>query len=198
MLILLPLYFQIVRGASPLETGLLMIPQGLGAALAMPIAGALTDAIGARRVVSAGVVVALLGVIAYTQLAADTPYWYLAVALFVVGLGLGATIMPSMSAAYAGLRHEQMPRATSAINAIQRIAASLGTALLAVVLQRAIRSELPGFHGGLAEAGAAAATDPAHTPAALANAFGTTFWVAFALTAAALVPALLLPTKIRT
>src|ERR671936_1024608 len=81
MLILLPLYFQIVRGASPLETGLLMVPQGLGAALAMPIAGALTDKVGARRVVPAGVLVALIGVVAYTQVAADSPYWYLAGAL---------------------------------------------------------------------------------------------------------------------
>jgi EmrB/QacA subfamily drug resistance transporter len=194
MLILLPLYFQIVRGASPLKTGVLMVPQGLGAALAMPIAGALTDKVGARRVVPAGVLVALAGVVAYTQIAADTAYWYLAGALFVIGLGLGATIMPSMGAAYAGLTHAQMPRATSAINAIQRIAASLGTALLAVVLQRAIRSELHGFHGGLAQAGVLAARDP-HAPPALASAFGTTFWVALVLTFAALAPALLLPRR---
>jgi EmrB/QacA subfamily drug resistance transporter len=198
MLILLPLYFQIVRGASPLKTGLLMIPQGLGAAFAMPIAGSLTDKIGAKRVVSAGVVIALVGVVAYTQIAEDTAYWYLAGALFVVGLGLGSTIMPSMGAAYAGLTHAQMPRATSAINAIQRIAGSLGTALLAVVLQRAIHSELPGFHGGLAQAGRLAARNPKHTTPALANAFGTTFWVALALTVVALVPALLLPSEIRT
>ena len=195
MLILLPLYFQIVRGASPLETGLLMIPQGVGAALAMPVAGALTDRIGARRVVSAGVLVALVGVVAYTQIGADTSYWYLAGALFVIGLGLGSTIMPSMGAAYAGLTHAQMPRATSAINAIQRIAGSLGTALLAVVLQRTIRGELPGFRGGLGQAGALAARDP-QAPPALASAFGTTFWVALVLTVAALVPALLLPRKI--
>jgi EmrB/QacA subfamily drug resistance transporter len=197
MLILLPLYFQIVRGASPLKTGLLMIPQGLGAALAMPLAGILTDRIGARRVVPAGVVIALVGVVAYTQITEDTPYWYLAGALFVIGLGLGATIMPSMGAAYAQLTHAEMPRATSAINVIQRLAGSLGTALLAVVLQRAIASELPSFHGGLAQAGALAARDPAHATPALASAFGTTFWVALALTAVALAPALALPTARR-
>src|ERR671934_349892 len=107
-------------------------------------------------------------------MAADSPYWYLAAALFVIGLGLGATIMPSMGAAYAGLTHAQMPRATSAINAIQRIAGSLGTALLAVVLQRAIKSELPSFHGGLAEAGAASARAPERTPAAPAGALRDT------------------------
>ena len=59
--LLLPLYFEIVRGRTPLETGLLLIPQGLGAALAMPVAGSLTDRIGARPVVVTGVGLALAG-----------------------------------------------------------------------------------------------------------------------------------------
>jgi EmrB/QacA subfamily drug resistance transporter len=193
--LLLPLYFQIVRGRSPIETGLLLVPQGLGAAIVMPIAGILTDRIGARLVVAGGVVVALVGTGAYTQIAADSPYWYLAAALFAIGAGLGATITPSMAVAYQTLEREAIPRATSAISTIQRIAASLGTALLAVVLQREMRSELPGFHGGLAQASALAAAAPERVTPALANAFGTTFWVAFALTALALVPALLLPAR---
>src|SRR5215470_10138679 len=53
--LLLPLYFEIVRGRTPLETGLLLVPQGLGAALAMPAAGSLTDRIGARPVVVTGI-----------------------------------------------------------------------------------------------------------------------------------------------
>jgi MFS family permease len=195
--LLLPLYFQIVRGRSPLETGLLLIPQGLGAACAMPIAGALTDKIGARRVVPAGVVLALIGTAAYTQIAANTPFWYLLAALFAIGAGLGSTITPSMAVAYQGLSHEAVPRATSAINVIQRIAGSLGTALLAVVLQRSITAQLPGFHGDLAQASALAAVNPARAMPALAHAFGATYWVAFGLTALALIPALLLPNRQR-
>ncbi len=94
--LLLPLYYEIVRGRTPLQTGLLLIPQGLGAALAMPAAGALTDRIGARRVVSCGVIVSLAGTAAYTQITAATPYWYLAGALLLIGAGLGATIMPAL------------------------------------------------------------------------------------------------------
>ena len=191
--LLLPLYFQIVRGTTPLETGLLLIPQGLGAAIAMPIAGALTDRIGARRVVPAGVVLALAGTAAYTQISATTAYWYLAAALLLIGAGLGATITPSMAVAYQTLERAEVPRATSAISAIQRIAGSLGTALLAVGLQRAMKAELPGFDGGLAEASALAARAPARFAPPLAHAFGTTFWIAFGLTALGLVVALLLP-----
>jgi EmrB/QacA subfamily drug resistance transporter len=192
-LILLPLYFQIVRGESPLATGLLLVPQGLGAALAMPIAGRLTDEIGARVVIPFGVVLALVGTAAYTQVGADTSYLFLAGALFVIGLGLGSTIVPSMAVAYQAVPREAVAQATSTINVIQRIAGSVGTALLAVVLQRAIATKVPGLDGGL---GALAALSPegrSQAAPALADAFGTTFWVAFCLVAGALLPALLLP-----
>lgn len=195
--LLLPLYLQIVRGRDPLETGLLLIPQGLGAACAMPIAGVLTDRVGARRVVIAGVCLGLLGTGAYTQIATNSPYWYLAGALFAIGAGLGATITPSMAVGYQAVTGKDIPRATSALNVIQRVAGSLGTTLLAVVLQRSIDAEIPTFHGGLAQAGALARLDPSRTLPALTHAFGTTFWVALGLTAAALVPALLLPSAVR-
>jgi EmrB/QacA subfamily drug resistance transporter len=192
-LILLPLYFQLVRGESPLATGLLLMPQGIGAALAMPLAGRLTDEIGARVVIPAGTLIALAGTVAYTQVGADTSYLFLAGALFVIGLGLGSTIVPSMAVAYQTVPREAVAQATSAINVIQRIAASVGTALLAIVLQRTIAANLPGFDGGVAELAGLPERGRTHVAPALADAFGATFWVAFALVLTALVPALLLP-----
>jgi EmrB/QacA subfamily drug resistance transporter len=193
--LLLPLYFQIVRDRTPLETGLLLIPQGLGAAIAISIAGSLTDKLGARRVVPVGVALATAGTLAYTRIAVDTPYWDLAGALLFIGAGLGATITPSMAAAFQGLERSQMAMATSTINVVQRIAGSLGTALLAVVLQRTIQDNLDGFHGGIGQAAALAARDPAYAASAIADAFGTTFWVTAALTVAAFIPAALLPRR---
>jgi EmrB/QacA subfamily drug resistance transporter len=189
-LILLPLYYVVVRGETPLATGLLLVPQGLGAALAMPVAGRLTDRVGARRVIPTGLVLALGGTLAYTQVGASTSYAFLAAALFLVGLGLGATVMPSMAVAYASVAREQAGQATSAINVIQRIAASVGTALLAVVLQRRIAAH--GLQGGLSVLGGSA-----RDAEALAAAFGETFWVAAALGAAALGAALFLPRSAR-
>ena len=187
-LILLPLYYQVVRGESPLATGLLLVPQGVGAAVAMPIAGRLTDEIGARAVIPAGIVLALAGTAAYTQVGADTSYLFLSGALFLIGLGLGSTIVPAMGVAYQSVPREAVPQATSSINVIQRIAGSVGTALLAVVLQRSIASSL-----GIRSLGALPRDGRTHAAPALADAFGTTFWVAFGLVAAALLPALLLP-----
>jgi MFS family permease len=192
-LILLPLYYQLVRQESPLDVGLLLIPQGLGAAVAMPIAGRLTDKLGARLVVSAGLIVAVLGTLAYTGVGAETSYAYLAAALFVLGLGIGSTNMPSMAAAFQTLAREETPRATSALNAIQRIAGAIGTALLAIVLQRAIAGGIPDLHGGIAGLARLSAQQREAVAPQLADAFATTFWVAVGLIAAAVLPALLLP-----
>jgi len=109
----------------------------------------------------------------------------------VIGLGLGGTIVPAMAAAYQTVSAESVAQATSTINVIQRIAGSVGTALLAVVLQRSIAFNLPGLDGGIGAL--AQESGRAHAAPVLADAFGTAFWVAFALVAAALVPAFLLP-----
>ena len=55
-MLLLPLYLQVVRGESAMDTGLLLAPQGFGAMLAMPIAGRLTDRTGVGRIVPVGLV----------------------------------------------------------------------------------------------------------------------------------------------
>jgi EmrB/QacA subfamily drug resistance transporter len=187
-LVLLPLYYQLVRHETPLATGLLLIPQGIGAALAMPVAGRLTDELGARVVVPVGMALAALGVLVFTQVGADTSYVLLSGALLLIGAGLGATIMPAMAVAFASVSREAIPRATAALNAIQRIAGAVGTAVFAIVLQRNIEASVPGADGidGLAAAGAQ-----------VADAFGSTFWLAAALIAVAFVPALLLPRRAR-
>ncbi|MFC4056581.1 DHA2 family efflux MFS transporter permease subunit [Actinomadura syzygii] len=193
VLVLLPLYWQVVRGHGPLATGLLLVPQALGAAVAMPLAGRVTDRVGAGVVVPAGVVLGLAGTAAYTQIHADTSPILLAAALFVIGLGLGATIMPSMAAAYQALPPALIPRATSALNTLQRMGASVGTAALAVILQHEITARSP----GLAGSALAPLPDPARVAVAplLAQAFGHAFWVALIIGAVALVPALLLPRR---
>ncbi len=194
-LILLPLYYELVRDESPLDVGLLLVPQGVGAALAMPFAGWLTDRIGARLVVTTGIAVALVGILAYTQIGPGTSYTYLAAALLVLGLGIGSTVAPSMAALYQTLSREETPRATSALNVIQRAGGAIGTAIFAIVLQRAIAGNLPGVHDGTQQLAALPPARHTDVAPALADAFGTTFWIAAGLIAATLLPALLLPRR---
>lgn len=187
-LLLLPLYFQIARGQSPLDAGLLMAPQGIGAALVMPFSGRLTDRVGGGRVAVAGLIFLIVGTLPFTMLEPDTPYALLAGALVVRGIGLGAAMMPAMAAAYATLEHDQVPRATSALNVIQRIGGSIGTALLAVVLHAQLSDR---FGGGIESVGAPGQVPP-DAAVQLSDAFSSTYWWALGLAAVALIPALVL------
>jgi EmrB/QacA subfamily drug resistance transporter len=191
-MIVLPLYFQIARGQSALTAGLLMAPQGVGAALAMPLAGRLTDRVGGGRVALVGLVVMTLGTLPLVGIGPHTSYAPLAVLLVVRGLGVGGAMMPAMAAAYAVLSPAEVPRATGALNVIQRVGGSVGTAVLAVVLQHQIT-----HHVGLAGEGTGTlrvlpASLRARVAEPLAHAFATTFWWAVGASLLALVPAVVL------
>jgi EmrB/QacA subfamily drug resistance transporter len=192
VMLLLPLYYQIDRGLSALQAGLLIAPQGLGAAVAMRLSGPLTDRSGGGPVVIAGLLILGLGTLPFTEVGADTSYWVLAAAVFVRGIGLGFTMMPAIASAYALLERGEVPRATPMLNVLQRVGGSIGVALLAVVLEHQIRSAL----GGLAPSGASVHSLPTAARARLAepiaHAFAQTYWWALALTVVALVPAFVL------
>jgi EmrB/QacA subfamily drug resistance transporter len=197
-MLLLPLYLQQVRGESALTTGLLLAPQGLGAMIAMPLAGLLTDRTGVGRIVPCGLALVATSFLGLTQLTAHTPYPRLSVLLFVMGAGMGFTMMPVFSGAMQTLRKASIARASTSLNIIQQVGASIGTAVMVVILTAAISSRIPG--AGSAFGGSAA---PANVPKAvqdrlnelLAASFGQTFWWAFGLVAIAFVVALVLLPK---
>ena len=193
-MILLPLYYQVVRGESALVAGLLLAPQGVGAMLTMPLGGRLTDRIGAGTVVPIGMAVFLLGTVAYTQLGPASGYWWLALSLMVRGLGMGWAMMPLMAAAYANLTRTLVPRATTTLNILMRVGGSFGTALVAVVLQRQVSQRLPHLSGILSSVSTSAAVRmPEAVARQLSDSFGYTFWVVVVMTAVGLGSALLLP-----
>jgi EmrB/QacA subfamily drug resistance transporter len=192
-LILLPLYLQVDRGQSTLATGLLLAPQGLGAALTMPISGRLTDRIGGGPVALFGLLVMTVATIGLTRLTAQTPFTQTSAILLVRGVGLGCAMMPSMAAAYATVSREAVPRATTLLNVLQRVGGSIGTALLAVVLEGQLRHSVPN-----ASSFATGALQPlpesvrVRVAEPIAHAFTHTFWWAVALTAVAVLPAVVL------
>jgi EmrB/QacA subfamily drug resistance transporter len=192
-MIIMPLYYQVGRGESALIAGLLMAPQGLGAALAMPFAGRLADRVGGGHVAVVGLLIATVGTLPFVFITGHSSYWLLGGILVLRGVGIGGTMMPAMAAAFATLEHSQVPRATSALNVLQRVGGSIGTCVLAVVLQHEIRSALSGAAGA---GGGVAARLPEQVrervAEPLASAFATTFWWALASTVAALVPAIVL------
>jgi EmrB/QacA subfamily drug resistance transporter len=194
LMVLLPLYFQLVRGDSPLRAGVLLAPLGLGAMLTLPIAGRLTDRVGSRRLAMIGVAVVLLGMLTYTRLDATTGNALLIGTLFVIGLGHGMMMPSVMSAMYLGLPKTAIPTATTTFNILSRVGSSFGIAMLAVVLQSLIRADIPGAGNSLAAA--AKIRDP-RAVELLAGAFGASVWWAMAFGAAAFLIALTLPGRSR-
>ena len=171
-MILVPLYYQEVRGQSVVNTGLLTGPQGIGALIAMPIASRLTQRFGGGRVALVGVSVLCLSTLPFTTIGANTSIVAISLVLVVRGLSIGLCFMPAMSAAFSAMRPEQISDATPQINALQRTGGAIGTAVLAVVLQRT--------------------AGHAHTPEQLAGAFNTAYWWALGIAALTLIPCLML------
>jgi EmrB/QacA subfamily drug resistance transporter len=174
-MILLPLYYQQVRHESVLDTGLLIAPQGLGAALAMPISGRLTDRIGGGPLAVFGVILTTLTTIPFGLIDAHTSLESISFWMFLRGIGIGFAFMPAMAAAFAALKPSELSDATPQMNILQRVGGSIGTAVLAVVLQRALIDA----HHPLTASGAA-------------GAYSVAFWWSLGITAVAIVPSIVL------
>lgn len=197
-MLVLPTYFVLVRGESALQAGLLLAPQGLGAMLTMPLGGKLADKIGPGKIVLPGIFVILAGLAVFTQVGADTPYLVLMAGLFVIGLGMGATMMPINAAALQTLTQRSVARASTAMNIVQQAAGGIGAAVMSIILA----SLLAGKFGVSTSEGQLAATALLMNPrthdvaaGAAADAFASTFLWALVLIAVCLIPALFLPKK---
>jgi EmrB/QacA subfamily drug resistance transporter len=171
-MILVPLYYQEVRGESVINTGLLTGPQGIGALIAMPLASRLTQRFSGGRVALGGISLLCVSTLPFTFIGAHTSIVAISLVLVVRGLSIGLCFMPAMSAAFSAMRPEQISDATPQITVLQRTGGAIGTAVLAVVLQRA---------------GAGA-----HSPAELASAFDTAYWWALGIAALSLIPCVVL------
>ncbi|AGL19890.1 DHA2 family efflux MFS transporter permease subunit [Actinoplanes sp. N902-109] len=214
--LLFPSYFLQVRGESTLDAGLLMAPQGIGAMITMPIAGTLADRIPVGRTVPFALALIAAGFFAFTHVGTDTSYWLLCGALFVMGLGMGGTMMPIMTSALRTLTHTEVARGSTLLNILQQIAGSVGSALMSVILTNELNDSrvIPGVTdpsgAPLTEAGLAIGVqqNPALAqqipvePSVLqrglefvANAFGSTFWVGFIIVLAVFIPAFFLPRR---
>lgn len=149
LMLVVPVYFQVVRGESATATGLLMVPQGLGSVIAMPIGARVITTIGPRRLLLIGLSLAAGGLTMFAvQVGMGAPYVTLCAALFVGGCGIGMTMMPTMSSAMQAVRPEQVPAVSTLLNIIQQAGASAGTALMSLVLAEALAGrstdDLPG------------------------------------------------------
>jgi EmrB/QacA subfamily drug resistance transporter len=170
-LLLMPLYYQDVRGTTALAAGVMLVPQGIGTLLSRTVAGSNIDRFGSRVIALAGFAVVAAATVPFALAGPHTSEWLLAVWMIIRGFGLGAVTMPVMVAAYIGLDKQQIPHSSVLTRTAQQIGGSFGTAVLAVILESAI----------------------AANHAALAGAFHVAFWWSAGFSAVAVLLSLWLP-----
>jgi DHA2 family lincomycin resistance protein-like MFS transporter len=133
-MILLPLYLQEVRGLTPLETGLLVMPGGLAMGLMGPRVGALFDKVGSKPLVlpgSAGIVVSLF---ALTQIGADTAYPLILAVHILLMVSLAALFTPVFTLGLGDVPMQLYSHGSSMLGTIQQVAGAFGTALVITLM----------------------------------------------------------------
>ena len=134
--LLLPSYFQQVLHQTPMQAGVHMIPQGLGAMLTMRLTGPLVDRQGPGKIVLVGIalITAGLGTFAF-GVARQAGYLpTLLVGLAIMGLGMGCTMMPLSVASVQALAPHQIARGTTLMSVSHQVGGSMGTALMSMIL----------------------------------------------------------------
>jgi MFS family permease len=107
VMILLILYFQGVRGLDPLTASILIAPLAIGLVITGPIGGALSDRHGSRLISTIGLVISLVGLAGLALIRYDTPYTWIALWMFVNGVGSGLFASPNTSAVMAAVPPER-------------------------------------------------------------------------------------------
>ena len=98
VMILLILFFQGPRGLDPLTASVMTIPLAIGLAITGPIGGVLSDKYGSRMISTIGLVISLVGLLGLATMHYDTPYWIIAVWMFINSFGSGLFQPPNTSA----------------------------------------------------------------------------------------------------
>jgi MFS family permease len=156
-LFLLPLFLQGQRGLSALASVLTILPQGLGVAVAAPLADRLYTRVGPRRLIALG----LAGTAVATALLAlvdlGTDLWWLRALILLRGVAIGLTIVPVGAATFAAIAPADMGRASALFNANRQVASAVGVAVLATVLAGRTRAHVATALAGAAPTAKAAA-----------------------------------------
>ena len=133
LLFVMPLYFQTVRGDTPLAAGLALLPMSVSFVIVSQLVGLLTNRFGPRAVMTIGMACMGVGALWLSRVTADTAFGAMAIALFLVGIGLGLNTAPVNGVAVAAVPHNRSGTASGVLNTARMVGATLGIAILASI-----------------------------------------------------------------
>lgn len=141
-MILTPLYVQNVRGISPLDAGLMMLPGALMMGIMSPITGKLFDRIGPRPLAIVGLSIVTVATYYLSKLTLDTSYTYLIIAYTVRMFGMSMVMMPIMTNGLNQLPMRLNPHGTAINNTLQQVAGAIGSAVMITIMTSRTKSEV--------------------------------------------------------
>ncbi|MGW4940740.1 DHA2 family efflux MFS transporter permease subunit [Actinoplanes sp. NPDC004185] len=170
MLFALPQFFQAVGGNDALGTGLRLLPVIGGLLVGARVAGRLEPRLGAKTVVTAGLLLMAAGLFTGATTGPGTGYGFVAAWIAVAGVGLGFTMPPAMNAALGALSPERSGVGSGLIQALRQVGAAIGVTVLGTVLNGAYRDGVDVT--GLSATAADAVRDSATAGVAVAGGLG--------------------------
>jgi EmrB/QacA subfamily drug resistance transporter len=151
-IIFIPLYLQVVKGKSPTESGLLMLPMMVGIIATSIISGRAISKRGRYKWYPVvGTALMVLALLLFTRLAVNTPMWEAFVYMSVIGVGLGMTMQPLILAVQNALEPKDMGAGTSAATFFRSLGGSFGVAVLGAVLSTRLTHEIAASFARLPE-----------------------------------------------
>src|SRR5207249_2819277 len=139
----LPLYLQIVKGATPTKAGLLLVPLTLGIMLGSVISGQVISRTGRYKIFPVvGSALMVLGLLLFSRVGADTPLWQTSVVMLIFGLGLGGNMQPITLAIQNAMPPQDIGVATSSATFFRQMGGTLGTAVFLSILFSSVSSRI--------------------------------------------------------
>ncbi|MFI5682426.1 MFS transporter [Streptomyces sp. NPDC051636] len=133
-------YTQSVRGYSPLQSGLLMLPLAAAQMIFAPRARLVVDRFGNKATTTAGLVIIAATLAAFATFEADTPIWLLEVVFFLMGTGMAHIMTPTSVVIMQALPREKAGSASALSNTFRQVGGALGIAVLGSVLSASYRT----------------------------------------------------------
>lgn len=140
-MILTPLYVQTIRGISPLDSGLLMLPGALLMGVMSPITGRLFDRYGPRVMSITGLVITIITTYYLSKLGLDSGYYYIMFIYTARMFGFSLVMMPVMTNGLNQLPMKSNPHGTAMNNTLQQVSGAIGTALLLTIMTKRMESK---------------------------------------------------------
>jgi len=142
-MILTPLYVQTIRGISPLDSGLLMLPGALLMGIMSPITGKLFDKYGARTMAIIGLSLTIITTYFMSQFDLEISYFQIMLVYTVRMVGIALVMMPVMTNGLNELPMISNPHGTAMNNTLQQVSGAIGSALLLTIMTK--RSDSSGI-----------------------------------------------------